>query len=150
LFKTADVERNTLNNIWGNALSDDVIGNGLFAITAAFLAVAYQYWQFRRQLKKSHEDAVITNLISYRFVLLGDRQNDPEPTMRFNAALSSIPVYFSHNKDCIDKYRSIGDGFTAEKYYALIISLMRDVPLGTAAIDKHLLESVPRVTPKAH
>lgn len=50
----------------------------------------------------------------------------------------------------MDKYRAIADKFTAEKYYALVISLMKDVPLGTEAIDKHLLENVPRVTPKTN
>lgn len=134
-------------------MSEDVVGNGLFALAAAILAVAYQYWQFRRQLKKANEEAmadakkaVIEKLVGYRFVLLGGRRYDAEAAMRFNAALSAIPIHFSHNKVCMDKYRGIGDNFTAEKYYDLIISLMEDVPLGTAAIDKHLLENVPSVT----
>lgn len=136
-------------------LSDDVVGNGLFAIAAATLAVAYQYWQYRRQIIKSQKEGiaaekkkVIEDLIAYRFVLVADRGNDPFPTMKFNAALSAIPVHFSHNKDCIDKYRVIGSDFTAEKYYELVMALMADVPLGVSALDKHLLENVPRVTPK--
>jgi hypothetical protein len=133
----------------------DVIGAGLFALVAAFSAVAYQYWQFRQQLKIARNDTVsdskkrvIETLVAYRFVLISDRRNDPEPTMRFNAALSAIPIHFSHSKLCMDKYSAIGNDFTAEKYYDLIIELMKDVPLGTASIDKNLLENVPRVTPK--
>ncbi|MBA2589471.1 MAG: hypothetical protein H0U98_12710 [Alphaproteobacteria bacterium] len=136
-------------------LSHDVIGNGLFALAAALAAIAYQYWQYRRQLVKSHKEIiaaekkqVIEALISYRFVLLGDRRNDPLSTMHFNAALSAIPVHFSESKECMDRYRSTGDGFTPEKFYNLIIALMQDVPLGTSAIDKHLLENVPSVTAK--
>lgn len=136
-------------------LSNDVIGNGLFAIAAAFAAIAYQYWQYRRQLVKSQKETiaaekkkVIEALISYRFVLLENRRNDPLPTMHFNAALSAIPVHFSDSKECIERYRTIGNGFTPEKYYNLIIALMQDVPLGTSVIDKHLLENVPSVTPK--
>lgn len=135
----------------------EIIGTGLFALAAAFVAVSYQYWQFRKQLQAAHDHAisdskkrVIEALIAYRFVLISDRRNDPEPTMRFNAALSAIPVHFSHSKACIDKYRSIGDSFTAEKYYDLVVELMQDVPLGTASFDKHLLENVPCVTPKSH
>lgn len=135
----------------------EVIGAGLFAIVAALVAVSYQYWQFRKQLQAAHDDAiadskkrVIEALIAYRFVLISDRRNDPEPTMRFNAALSAIPVHFSHSKACIDKYRAIGDSFTPEKYHDLVVELMKDVPLGTASFDKHLLENVPRVTPKSH
>jgi hypothetical protein len=135
-------------------LSNEVIGNGLFAMAAALAAIAYQYWQFRRQLVKSQKEIiaaekkkVIEALISYRFVM-GERRNDPLPTMHFNAALSAIPVHFSDSKECIDGYRGIGDGFTPEKYYNLIIALMQDVPLGVAVIDKHLLENVPSVTPK--
>ncbi|MCA1968098.1 MAG: hypothetical protein LDL42_03120 [Rhizobium sp.] len=135
-------------------VSEEVIGNGLFALAAALAAIAYQYWQYRRQLLKSEvaeianaKKAIIEKLISYRFVAT-NRGNDPEPTMHFNASLSAIPVHFSHNKECMDRYRTIGDSFTAEKFYDLVIALMKDVPLGTAAIDKHLLENVPSVKPK--
>lgn len=134
----------------------EVIGTGLFALAAAILAISYQYWQFRKQLQAAKDDAiagdkktVIGDLIAYRFVLLSDRRNDPEPTMRFNAALSAIPVHFSNNKACMDKYRSIGDSFTAEKYYELVVELMKDVPLGTESYDRHLLENVPSVHPKS-
>lgn len=136
------------------SVSGEVIGNGLFALAAAVSAIAYQYWQYRRQLSKAEKaeianakKSVIEKLISYRFVMT-DRGNDPEPTMHFNAALSAIPVHFSNSKECMDMYRAIGDGFTGEKYYNLIIALMRDVPLGSSAIDKHLLENVPSVKPK--
>ena len=65
-------------------MSDGVIGNGLFALTAAAVAVAYQYWPFQRQVKKSSEKVtanpkkrVIESLIAYRFVLTGGRRNGP-------------------------------------------------------------------------
>lgn len=135
---------------------NEAVISGLFAMAAAILAVAYHYWQFRRQLEKSQEadvssakKEIIEKLIAYRFVLLGDGGKYPESTSQFNSALSAIPIHFSHNKECIDKYRSIGDSFTADEFYDLIIALMKDVPLGTESIDKHLLENVPRVTPKA-
>jgi hypothetical protein len=140
-------------------LSNDVIGNGIFALTGALvgalITISYQYYQYRCQLKKLSSDMIsdskkkiIEDLIKYRFVLLESRRNDPLPTMHFNAALSAIPVHFSKNKECMDKYRVIGDKFTPEKYYDLVVSLMKDVPLGVDAIDKHLLENVPTVTPK--
>jgi hypothetical protein len=120
------------------------------------VAISYQYWQFRKQFRTAQEDTIANNkkrviedLIAYRFVLLSDRRNDPEPTMRINAALSAIPVHFSHSKACIDRYRTIGENFTAEKYHELVTELMKDVPLGTETLDKHLLENVPRVTPKS-
>ncbi|MBS7698782.1 MULTISPECIES: hypothetical protein [unclassified Chelatococcus] len=136
-------------------MNSDVIGNGLFALSAAIIAIAYQYYQYRKDIKQSNDDRIaiekkkiIEDLVSYRFVLTEDRRNDPAPTAKFNAALSAIPVHFSSNKDCIDKYRSLGNGFTAEQFYDLILALMKDVPLGTAAIDKALIENVPHVKPK--
>lgn len=124
-----------------------VIG-GMFAVTAALSAVAVQSCQARKEKIASEKKRIIEALISYRFVLTAGRKNDPLPTMRFNAALSAIPVQFSNSKDCMDKYRSIGNSFTSEKYYELIIALMKDVPLDASVIDKHLLENVPSVTPK--
>jgi len=119
--------------------------------------MAYQYWKFRRQVKKSSEGVttnakkrVITSLFAYRFVFTGNRRNDPEPKMHFNVPLSSIPVHFSHTKECIDHCRSIGNDFNAEKFYNIIIMLMKNVTLSTDAIDKHLLENVPKITPKTH
>lgn len=65
-------------------MSEGVIGNGLFALTAATIAVACQYRQFRRQVKKSSEEVtanakkrVIEPLIAYRCILIGDRRNNP-------------------------------------------------------------------------
>lgn len=130
------------------ALLGSIVG-GLFAVSAALGAVAYQNWQSRQDKIAAEKKRIIEALISYRFVLIASRKNDPLPTMHFNAALSAIPVEFSHNKECMDKYRSIGDNFTAEKYYELIIALMKAVPLDASVIDKHLLENVPSVTPKA-
>lgn len=50
----------------------------------------------------------------------------------------------------MDHYGSIGDVFNAEKLYNLIILLIKNVPLSTDAINKHLLENVPKITPKTH
>lgn len=136
-------------------MGNEVIGNGLFALAAALLAISFSYWQYRRQLRISHDDEIsnakkkiIENLFSYRFVLIGARKNDPIPTEKFNAALSAIPIHFSHSKRCIDLYKGIGNEFTPEKYYELVIALMEDVPLSVENINKDLLENVPNVTPK--
>lgn len=133
----------------------EAITSGLFALTAAITAISYQYWQFRNQMKKNNEKEisdskkrVISELIAYRFVLIGDRKNDPEPTMKFNAALSSIPIEFSENRNCIEKYRTIGNNFTADKYYGLIKILMDDVSLDANGIDIDLLKNVPSIKPK--
>ncbi|WP_375570195.1 hypothetical protein ABWH93_18525 [Seohaeicola saemankumensis] len=89
---------------------NEVIGTGLFALVAALVAISYQYWQFRKQLQVAHDDTiseskkrVIEALIAFRFVLTSEGKNDPEPSMRFNAALSAIPVHFSHSKACLGK-----------------------------------------------
>jgi|GEM_PF-2575811 len=136
----------------------DAVYTGLFTIGAgivgALIAVAYQYWHYRKQLEinrlseiAAEKKAVIQDLVAYRFVLNG-RSNYELPTTNFNAALSKVPVLFSSNKACLDIYRSIGSNFTAEKYYALIVALMKDVPLDTESIDVHLFETVPSVSPR--
>jgi hypothetical protein len=122
------------------------------AIVASLIAVAYQFFQFRRQVELSdaakiaaQKQKVIEGLISYRYVLTGNALVSANDTgvHGFNRSLSQIPVYFSHNKTCMDCYRSIGDDFTSEKYYNLIVALMSDVPLNAGTIDRHLLENVP-------
>lgn len=135
------------------SISSDVIGNGLFALTAAISAIAYQYWQYRRQLSRTmkgniadDKKRIIEALISYRFALLPNRTANSIEATNFNAALSAIPVHFSHCKDCMDSYRSFGDSFNSDKYFKLIISLMKDVPIDYSSIDKHLLENVPHVS----
>lgn len=136
----------------------DVLFAGLFAVGAAVLSalimVIYQYCQYRKQLElnrlaeiASAKKAVIQDLVAYRFVL-GGKGNHALPTTHFNAALSRVPVLFSSNKDCLDKYRSIGNDFTAEKYYQLIVALMKDVPLSTDHLDQHIFENVPSVSTK--
>lgn len=130
----------------------DTIVNGLIAVTGALMAVAYQYWQFRKEVKQSASERVaqekrkvIEALVAYRFVLTPGENKDIAAVSAFNAALSSIPIYFSHNKKIIDAYRAFGNGFTPEKYYDFIILLLKDVPVNASTIDKHLLESVPSV-----
>lgn len=133
----------------------EVLGNGLFALAAAGLAIAYQYWQYRRDLKKNRSDQladkkkdIIERLIAYRFVLTESGSHAEEALVSFNSALSAIPVHFSDCKACIDKYRTIGTNFTPNTFYELVTTLMRSVPLGADAIDVHLLESVPTVKPR--
>jgi Flp pilus assembly protein TadB len=134
----------------------EVIGTGLFALAAALLAVAYQYWQFRRQMEESRKAAVadqkkrvIEALIAHRFVLVPGADRRGPAADNFNSALSVVPVHFSHCKACMDSYRTVGDSFTSEKFFILIKALMEDVPLSTDRIDKHLLENVPGVRPQS-
>ena len=132
----------------------EVIGTGLFALAAALLAVAYQYWQFRKQNEEAHVRAISENkkrvieaLISNRFLLTSGADQGTHSTTNFNLALSAVPVYFSHCKACMDGYRTLGDNFTSEKFYSFIMVLMEDVPMETKHIDLHLLEHVPHIRP---
>ena len=131
---------------------NDSIVHGLFALSAAFVAISYQYYQFKMQLRISDENAirlekkrVIEAIIASRFAITDSKNQHPEVVARFIVAFGAIPAHFSHNKDCMDKYRSISDNFTAQKFYELVIALMKDVPLETEGLDKHLLENVPIV-----
>lgn len=133
---------------------NDVLGNGLFVLLgAAISAVSAFYAQKRvaeRQAARADHDAlaaqkraIITDLISYRFVITGGPIYDPAALSRFNAALSAIPAYFFESKPCMDLYRSLGENFTPTKFYLLTKALMEDVPLEVKMIDEHLLASVP-------
>lgn len=134
---------------------NEIIGNGAFvivgALLGAFVTTAMQNRLLTKQTRitqaeerRKSKQTVIAQLIAYRFVLTG-RVTEPAALTAFNAALSSVPVYFAENRNCMDMYRAIGDGFTAEKFHRLIIELMKDVPLPDSVIDKHLLENVPSV-----
>lgn len=91
---------------------------------------------------EAQKKGVIGDLVAYRFVLASD-EPDPAAKVIFNAALGRAAVEFSHCKRCMDEYRSLGEGFTAEKFYSFISALMDDVPLNSENIDRHLLENVP-------
>ena len=129
-----------------DTLLASIVG-GLFALAAAISAVAYQNSQSRKEKIAAEQKSVIKDLISFRFVLTANSNRDPQSLMHFNAALSAIPVEFSHCKNCMDKYRSIGNNFTVERYYELILALMNAVPLDASVIDKHMLENVPSAKP---
>lgn len=101
--------------------------------------------EFRKEQLASHKKSIIADLISYRFVLTDGGGSDVVSVMHFNAALSRVPVWFSHNKHCMDLYRGISRGFTAEKYYFFVKALMDDVPLSSEYIDQYLIETVPYV-----
>lgn len=123
------------------------------ALVGSAIVIGYQYWQYRKQLALTVEaeiaaqkKRVIMEMISYRFVLV-DRGNHATPTTAFNAALSVVPVLFSHNERCIEAYRALGQNFTPEKFHALVIELMKDVPLPTKDISVELLENVPARRP---
>ncbi len=136
---------------------DNTIVAGLLglggAIVGSALVIAYQYWQYCKQLAlsvkaeiASEKRRVIMDLIGYRYVL-SKKGNHARPTSAFNAALSVVPVLFSHNSDCIEAYRNLGNDFTAGKFHGLIIELMKDVPLPTEGISVELLENVPTRQP---
>lgn len=90
---------------------------------------------------------VIEDLVAYRFVLT-DNGNHPEPTMRFNAALSKVPILFGSNDKCVRLYNALENNFTSSKFHDLVIALMEDVPLETKFVSAEALARVQKVTPQ--
>ncbi len=131
----------------------EVLFAGSFAIAAAILGALLTIVYQSRMTKRAVTDlraeqiatlkkSIINDLVAYRFVL-AEKGNLPEPTMKFNAALSRIPIIFGSNANCIRLYRDFGHDFTPGKFHDLIVALMKDVPLETGHITVESLENVP-------
>jgi hypothetical protein len=130
--------------------------SGVFALVGVLAALAFNFWLYRREIKRiealrvsEKKQEVIEDLISYRYAITQNFPSgkDAHSVSKFNSALSRVPIVFSHNEECINLYREFGDKFTAEKFHEFIVILMKDVPLDTDRIDSDLLKNVPSVKP---
>lgn len=133
---------------------NEIIGNGAFVLLGAAISAGASYLAQKNVAKNEAErakneavalqkQAIITDLIAYRFIITGKPIHDATALTKFNVALGSVPAYFSKNKKCLDLYRSFGEKFNSEKFYIMVTALMEDVPMDASMIDKDLLEATP-------
>ena len=123
---------------------------------AALAAVLTLTWQIHREaksvqrkeleIKRAAKMRVISDLVALRFVLTprGSSQNRRDAELAFDTALSRIPIDFIEHDEVLERYRELGNAFTANKFHDLIKTMLEAaghrVP-GHFTID--LLETVP-------
>ena len=134
-----------MEQFWIASISGFVVG---------VLTILYNYYQYKKQIEHSNLSSisnrkikVIEGIFSSRFALVESSSNF-EAFKVFNESMGLIPLYFSHNKNVMDIYRSMSVIPTDELYYKLVIAMMDDIPLSTDKIDQDLFRSVLAVSKK--